>query len=802
MAAEPALPTVASPILASMASAMASPTGPTAEPPPLELNRPFKADVRFGAAPAIRSPNVSARGKTSIVSPRGGFPFCGTGGGERDGDPCDVAGRPPTSTLRGLWRPLGAKRKEAYRSAAWDGKTKARLLEVEDRLIRPHASGQQMRHALGIVQQNPAKGAHKELSRWSSMKGVYTELVAATNGDSAEQLVGALTRADAQGANASQWKEVQAAKDRLATLRSLSAEMQNLLTSTSVESIEVTLKKAEALQVGDTFRYMLPLKERASALRKLRTKLEEATKGASISSLRGAITEAILRKVNEWPEYIAASDRHDELKTVHGSLLSALAGTSASAMTDAIEATENAGLDHHDWSHLRLVKSRLRSMRDEHEERTLHSALQDQLSAVAVKLRQELETMQIAHSMTEVAHWKKRMSAGTPGPDDSASPSLDSMMSEDMSSDSSGFGSGVSSEHGDEIERPQSVNGMNRPPSVNAARKPSLAPEDTKSMSRKPSLVPEDAISPKNTTRKPSLKPEEAPNKEPEPELDKIVRRPSLLDRRPSAVKLGQIDTRRLSIDKSATQSSWQAVEDRSPTLDMIRTRDSVSPMRSSQVKAQKEADETRRPSIIKSASQYQSGAGIESSPTRRRSGDSTVDHLVSPRKPSLGATTQSVNVSPRRPSVGEAQRNSAQASPPRRPSLVAGATTRTPRTPRRPSVSGYNATSELRKEAKNLNSRDSKNLDSVMEAARSMDRQTRAEAGAEKWQDYSDLSDISDWRGSGRVGRSNSLEEGAPRRRTSASRPLVNTQNLLIQTRVEAIQGRRNSGSQAYEMF
>merc|ERR1719161_365890 len=126
------------------------------DPPLLELNRPSKADVRFGAAPAIHSPGqrISAKITSSIVSPRGGFPFRGNGGGARDGDPCEVAGLPPPAALRGLWRPLGTKRKEAYRSAAWDCKSKARLLEVEDRLVRPHSSGQEMRTALGTARLN------------------------------------------------------------------------------------------------------------------------------------------------------------------------------------------------------------------------------------------------------------------------------------------------------------------------------------------------------------------------------------------------------------------------------------------------------------------------------------------------------------------------------------------------------------------------------------------------------------------------------------------------------------------------
>ena len=198
------------------------------------------------------------------------------------------------------------------------GRTSAKFQPAPPKTGKPHAPAP--RHRLrsgnlkGIVARESLHelihGSDPKLGRWSHHKGLFTELLEATQGSSIAELISILSQADTYGAQ--NWPECGRARDRLKVLEGIRLEMEAAMEWVGIEDIEHLMCRAFAAgiipeqsdrQGGDLLgpltatqpefqKLALTLAKRCCRLRSLREDLRSCAKSADIERVLATVNVA------------------------------------------------------------------------------------------------------------------------------------------------------------------------------------------------------------------------------------------------------------------------------------------------------------------------------------------------------------------------------------------------------------------------------------------------------------------------------------------------------------------------------
>ena len=154
-----------------------------------------------------------------------------------------------------------------------------------ERLKGGHVRGMLAR--AGLQQLVPEKSG-----RWSHHKGLFTEIVQASQGSSISDLLVILTRA--KELNVEHWPECIKAAEKLKQLQSMHKDLESALSSCSIEVIAELLQQvaAEDLQ-GQDFRLLVSaVEQRLQRLSSLRRELRRAARSSDVMLLSGTLQMA------------------------------------------------------------------------------------------------------------------------------------------------------------------------------------------------------------------------------------------------------------------------------------------------------------------------------------------------------------------------------------------------------------------------------------------------------------------------------------------------------------------------------
>ena len=155
-------------------------------------------------------------------------------------------------------------------------------VERSERLKGGHVRGMLAR--AGLQQLVPEKSG-----RWSHNKGLFTELVQATQGCSIPDLLVILTRAKAL--QVEHWPECVKAAEKLKLLQTMLSDLQSALSWTSIEDIDLLLQRVVALDLrGHDFSLLVSaVEQRLHRLQSLRRELRTAARSSDIILLAGTL---------------------------------------------------------------------------------------------------------------------------------------------------------------------------------------------------------------------------------------------------------------------------------------------------------------------------------------------------------------------------------------------------------------------------------------------------------------------------------------------------------------------------------